>query len=140
MAKISLLKSQILRKHLSYEDPTLLTVRAVMTSLHDWHSQLPREMTLRFVDDIAQPMGLKWTIFYIHLLYLGATMLLYRRIVTQHMQSLGTGEDYHVRGTSLELAMRSFVEDAVAAATRSVQILALLRDEGGIFQRCWLVM
>jgi len=140
MAKISLLKSQILRKHLSYEDPTLPTVRAIMTSLHDWHNQLPREMTLHSVDDIPEPMGLKVTICYTHLLYLGATMLLYRRIVTQHMQSLGISGDYNVRGTSLEQAMRSFVGDAVTAATRSVRILTLLREDNGIFQRCWLVM
>lgn len=85
-AKISLLKARILRIDLVFPNVAAKTVRTISTQLEDWLRQLPSPMrleALRNGDEMSDDH--RRSVYYVHLLYQGARMLLYRRILLQHV-------------------------------------------------------
>lgn len=68
------------------------------------------------------------SIYTVHLLYLGASILFYRQLLNQSESATGAPSKL------LDQAHT----DAVTAAQQSSRILNLLFDVGGVTQRCWL--
>lgn len=82
----------------------------------------------------------KWSIYHVHLLYLGANILLYRRMSSQLMESYQKGSSRGVAASSLERLYADHGQQAVLAAKGSARIVTLLLQDCGVFRRCWLVM
>jgi len=142
MTKISLLKSKILRTHLASERFTVNSLESTLNVLQEWHENLPPEMYLSNLARQDLPDQDRRAIFYAHLLYLGAMILIYRRIASQIYQTarLGTAGSRKVADEKQEKALLAHAEKAILAAKYSARILGLLLAERAIMKRCWLIM
>lgn len=140
MARICLLKAEILRMHLVFKSLTEPAMQAIRRDLQDWYEELPESMRIGVTTHESLPVGTRRAIMYLHLLYLGAIMLLYRRVATQFLESFAIG----VPSSSLHMQpSEAFVHhsaDAVQAASTSARIVKRLLEDDGIFKHCWLVM
>jgi len=142
MTKISLLKAQVLRTHLASKILTTDAVESALQVLQAWHETLPPQLLLT---NLAQTDWIEQdrrTLFYVHLIYLGAIILVYRRIISQAVQAsltLGAIEDGDV-GQPAETSLLSYSYNGMFAAKYTARILGLLLSERGIVQRCWLVI
>ncbi|KAB5531158.1 hypothetical protein GE09DRAFT_1145996 [Coniochaeta sp. 2T2.1] len=140
MTKISMLKANILRMHLAFKDLTELAVQAIMTDLQEWYHKLPKEMALATLGQSDLPDSVRRSIYYVHLLYLGAIMLLYRRVASQYNRSVAEGNDADGQQKFFEQLMLNHAEQGVLAAKTSSRILGLLLNQVGCFKRCWVVI
>ncbi|KAG9662619.1 hypothetical protein KCV03_g10254, partial [Aureobasidium melanogenum] len=77
---------------------------------------------------------LRRTIYFVRLLYLGALMLLNRRIA---IQSSCIDPNAKI-STCSDVSVSKLADDSTMAAEQSARILGLLLDEEGIFERCWI--
>ncbi|KAG7131588.1 Regulatory protein GAL4 like [Verticillium longisporum] len=89
MTKISLLNADILRMHLSSKELTSQAMDSIHKDLQDWHNQLPSQMRLANLCREDLPVEVRRSMLGTHLLYLGTTMLLYRRIASQFVWTFG---------------------------------------------------
>lgn len=137
LTKISLLKVTVLRLHLSFKNLTQLTVDSILNDLNKWHSHLPRQMQLMNIGSAELSLGLRRTVYYAHLLYLGAVMLVYR-LVAYRIQRPPILNQPH--DNTAHLRTHSFASHGIAAAQHSAHILEQLMADNGVFRRCWLVM
>ncbi|KAK1835722.1 hypothetical protein QBC39DRAFT_339461 [Podospora conica] len=148
MTKIALLNAEILKLHLAFKDLTRNSMHAIQQTLQHWHSKLPEEMYLSNLSRQDLATNVRRAIFHVHLLYLGAVMLLYRRIASQLIQSSSTRADKEsgrlARDRSPQRPDRESLlqqaEKGIVAAKHSARILGLLLAEQGVFKRCWLVI
>ncbi|KAK3351128.1 hypothetical protein B0H65DRAFT_108575 [Neurospora tetraspora] len=143
MTKISLLKAEILRMQLEFQDLPRLTVVA-NEYLEKWHEKLPIEVQLANLANPGVDDTVRRSIFHVHLLYLGAMQLLYRWIAARLIQTTTVnGKEVFVAGESVpeeDRKLLKHVSQGLIAAKHSARLLALLHGERGIFQRCWLVI
>ena len=142
MTKISLLKASILRMHLAFKHVNTNTVDAVMAELQDWHGKLAARMHLSNLGRQDLSAQIKCSIYHVHLLYLGAMMLLYRRIASQLTQPVPlskSGKPDIVQDNDGEKLL-AYAHQGIVAAKHSSRILGLMLNERGIYKRCWLVM
>lgn len=80
--------------------------------------------------------GSRYSIYLCHCLYLGTVMLFHRRIVL----ALGRLDPDEMPGIERMLRIEGLTHDSVAAAHQTASILGLLRDEGAVFERCWIIL
>ena len=121
MAKVSLLKSQILRMQLAFKDLTAPTVESIMSKLQNWYDQLPEQMHILSAGEINLTLAVRRTISHVQLLYLGAILLVYRRIATQYMHSLVGNGDQNILENPLRNTLRSVGDKAIQAASTSAR-------------------
>ncbi|KAK0612501.1 hypothetical protein B0T17DRAFT_543828 [Bombardia bombarda] len=142
MTKICLLKADILRMHLAFRDLSVLSLQNTQGHLQRWYRNLPMQVDLEYVarNREAIPTEARRSIYHVHLLYLGAVMLLYRRLASQSVRSYGIDKDRQMLVRPLEKVFIEHAGEAVRAASSSAKILMLLLEEQGIFVRCWLVI
>ncbi|EAA32473.1 hypothetical protein GE21DRAFT_7520 [Neurospora crassa] len=143
MTKISLLKAEILRMQLEFQDLPRLTVVA-NEYLEKWHEKLPVEVQLANLANPGLDDTVRRSIYHVHLLYLGAMQLLYRWIAARLIQTTTVnGREVIVPSESVpeeDRKLLKHVSQGLVAAKHSARLLALLHGERGIFQRCWLVI
>jgi len=139
MSKLCLLKADILRMHLAFKDLTTLAIKSISRDLQSWYQNLPSAMRLDYVrrEDLA--LETKWSILHVHLLYLGAIMLLYRRIASQYLRACRVDRERDICPLPVGEDIAEHSAEAVVAAGMSARILKLLLEEDGVFKRCWLV-
>ena len=89
LAKIGVIKANILYKFGLFREMTLLSLESFMKELRDWYSALPTEMALSSITQPSISQSLKSTILFAHLLYLGAIMLVYRCIIGHYIRAQG---------------------------------------------------
>ncbi|KAL6405769.1 hypothetical protein AUP68_10907 [Ilyonectria robusta] len=140
MTKISLLNADILRMHLSSKELTSQAMDSINKEIQDWHNQLPSQMHLANICRVDLPVEARRSILATHLLYLGTTMLLYRRITSQFVRSSRIDRGDDILSKPLEDTFLNHADQAVTAARHSARILGLLHTEKGIFKRCWLII
>ncbi|KAH6971648.1 hypothetical protein BKA56DRAFT_495126 [Ilyonectria sp. MPI-CAGE-AT-0026] len=140
MTKISLLNADILRMHLSSKEMTSQAMDSIDKDLQDWHNQLPSQMHLANLCRQDVPVEARRSILATHLLYLGCTMLLYRRIASQFARSSRIDDGHDIPWKPLEDSFLNHADQAMTAARHSARILGLLRAEKGIFKKCWLII
>lgn len=127
MVKIAILKRAIVSIG---EKFTAETFRRIRASLHDWHQELPPVMRLsNLLDSPDVTTEIRVSIYTVHLLYLGASILYYRQLLCK-----GFGLETMGQNNMLNEAH----SDAVTAAQQSSRILNLLLTVGGVNQRCWV--
>ncbi|KAJ9134028.1 Nitrogen assimilation transcription factor nit-4 [Pleurostoma richardsiae] len=139
MVKISLLKATILRMNLAFKDLSVLTMDSIVEDLRDWRRRLPTSLHLEnlVISDI--PENSRTSVYHLHLLYLGAFMLLYRRLSSQFLRSHGRQENRDLLWPPSEHVARH-AEEGVLAAKDTARLLRLLLTQNMIFKRCWLVI
>ncbi|KAK4164318.1 hypothetical protein QBC43DRAFT_317945 [Cladorrhinum sp. PSN259] len=138
MTKIALLKASILKTHLANKELTVYGMKGIIKELQEWHERLPPQMQLAKLGDFNLAPGIRWSVYHVHLLYLGAYMLVYRRIAAQCVREYREGEKFVL--TNDDSTLVGLVDQGVTAARDSARILGLLHADKGIFQRCWLVI
>ncbi|KAI0441934.1 hypothetical protein F4803DRAFT_562707 [Xylaria telfairii] len=140
MTKIALLKAKILHMHLAFQYLAPEPLDSMIKDLQDWYLKLPPQMQLQSLSERDMPLEAKRSIYHVHLLYLGANMLLFRRIVAENVQirrqDINISPLWH---PSSDLLSKQG-PNALLAATSSAKIVKLLLDENSIFQRCWLII
>ncbi|KAK0654531.1 hypothetical protein QBC41DRAFT_57716 [Cercophora samala] len=138
MTKISLLKAGILKNRLAYKDITTGGMDGIIKQLEDWHGKLPNDMQLTNLGNFNVSPHARWSIYHIHLLYLGAFMLVYRRLAAQTIRSIKAGDE-SLLDTNNPTVIK-LVKLGVEGGRDSARILGLLYADRGIFKRCWLVI
>ncbi|KAI7764353.1 hypothetical protein LZL87_013942 [Fusarium oxysporum] len=116
MTKISLLNADVLRMHVSFKELPSQAIASINKDLQDWHNQLPN----LYRKDLS--VEVRRTILATHLLFLGAIMLLYRRIASQFVQHSGIGHRHGILWKPIENTFLNHVDQGVTAATHSFQI------------------
>lgn len=139
MTKISMLKADILRMHLAFKDLTAHVLESVVNDLQNWYNHLPEGMKLATLGQDL-PDSVRRSIYYVHLLHLGAIMLLYRRVACQYIRSFGMDPQHDMFWKPFERQMLDHAEQGVLAAKTSSRVLGLLLGQTGCFKRCWVVM
>ncbi|KAI1875106.1 uncharacterized protein JN550_002535 [Neoarthrinium moseri] len=112
----------------------------IIQDLRRWYSRMPKEIRLDYEGRDSLPPGIKWSIYHVHLLYLGANILLYRRMVSQLLQTKSVDHGQGMLSRPFREVFDEHGEQALLAAKDSARILNLMLQEEGIFQRCWLVI
>ncbi|OIW30222.1 hypothetical protein CONLIGDRAFT_714604 [Coniochaeta ligniaria NRRL 30616] len=140
MTKISILNAHILRMHLASEDLTALAIESIMADLQDWYRKLPPAMALATLGQSDLPNNVRRSIYYVHLLYLGAIMLVYRRVASQFNRIIGVNNKVNTQSKAFEQTMLNHAEEGVLAAKASSRVLGLLLTQTGCFKRCWIII
>ncbi|KAK0739462.1 hypothetical protein B0T21DRAFT_382490 [Apiosordaria backusii] len=138
MTKISLLKAGILKNRLAFKEITAGGMDGIIKELEEWHLRLPPQMQLLNLGKFNTPAGVRWSIYHVHLLYLGAFMLVYRRLAAQCIRFYKSGDEGLL--DTRNLTVIKLVKQGVEAGRDSARILGLLFNDRGIFKRCWLVI
>lgn len=134
MAKIAALKAKMLRAITSDKAPSPAVISTIQSDLHNWHDQLPKVMRLANLVSMGIETQHRHKIFFVHLLYLGALMLLQRCIMSHWITEDGDFEAI----PNLPREILDCIRDGHSAAKQSARILGLLRQEGGVVKRCWI--
>ena len=147
MTKISLLKARVLRSHLALKVFSPDALDSALQALQAWHETLPPQLLLVNIARMDFCEQDRRTIFYVHLLYLGAIILVYRRAISQVVQDSRLGGDTYPSPTTTDLSRRPLIRTLLSQADKGMfaakytsRILGLLLANRGIVQRCWLVM
>lgn len=140
MARICILKADILRMHLVFKELTVPAIDSIRRDLLVWHQELPEVMRVEASQHDGLQIETRRSILHLHLLYLGAIMLLYRRIATQFLQSYATRATPTLMQLPLRDAFAKQSADAIVAAGTSARIAKLLLEDDSVFKHCWLVM
>lgn len=139
MTKIALLKADILRNHLASGELSAQSMETILKELNAFHAQIPPQLQLRSLQDEAIPPLVRWAVYNTHLLYLGAFMLVYRRVAARCVRAYSEGKGASfISGNNPTLV--SLLDQGLAAAKGSCRILNLLLREQGVFRRCWIAM
>jgi len=140
MAKVSVLKLEMLRTSLAFKDHlSTSAVDTILGDLNQWYNELPSQMQIAsasFESDPEVTRELRRTIYFIQLLYLGAVILLARQVMQQSADQKGD----HLSYVAEPKAVQAYTRQAIAAAKQSCQILNRLLLEEGVFYHCWLCM
>lgn len=127
---------------MSFKGQSISSLESVMKELQDWYELLPADLQLTNLVQRGAllPDGVWVSICHIHLLHLGAIMLLHRRTVFQCMKTQRPDlDDQNMVQPDRKLLIERSSE-GVVAAKHSATILNLLMERGTVFKRCWLVM
>jgi hypothetical protein len=138
--RIALLKAEIVRTNLAFTDLSVLVVDSIYQKLDEWYERLPPKLRMSNAELGNVEVGIRRTIYHIHLLYLGAFIMLHRRLMPRIVQLRHLGrERLDMSLCPIEKVM-VVMERGVLAAQHSARIINLLLTEDGVFKRCWLVM
>lgn len=132
--KIAILKGKILG---TAAHPYLLqeTIDGIRSDLRSWYTALPPQWNLSQNLSNINDRGLRITTSYLHLLHLGAMMLLHRRVVHSYiqLQKREPGRAFEMIAGAAEA-----VTEGITAARLSARLLSIVHDEGGITRHCWI--
>ena len=134
MAKVATLKANILATISGSKVLSPGLISSIRINLSAWHTHLPRRMRLLTMVEMGIEQQHQHKIYFVHLLYLGALMLLQRCIMFHWL----TGEEDTEARLAVCTETLESIQDGYMAARQSVRILALLKQEGGAVKRCWI--
>jgi hypothetical protein len=134
MAMIAVKKGIILRT--IGEQPSNPTIRMLRDDLRSFHEDMPSGMTLNHLTlSSGIPSDLRRIVFYMHLFYMSALMLLYR-LILRHTD----GVDYLTSAHVCPHEAQKAAGEGLLAAKTAARILHLLLTEGSVVRICWLSM
>ncbi|KAF1345878.1 hypothetical protein BDV97DRAFT_30132 [Delphinella strobiligena] len=133
MAKISSLKADMLTTITTCKTLSPRVLASIRTDLQAWQTGLPEVMSITHLFDADLEKHHKHKIYFVHLLYLGACMLLQRSIVSQW----AVGVEYPST-SDLSTEALEFISDGYTAAKQSSRLLGLLSEGDGAVKRCWI--
>lgn len=133
--KVSIIKAEMLHRIAKTVPVPEGSVTDFLHRLEQFHGQLPDWMTLRqlIANEESELMTqFRPVIFYVHLFYLSAIMLLSRRLVIAYMplDSIGT--------VSVLAEAQRAIRDGFVAAQTIAWVMESMLAEGKVVQVCWL--
>jgi len=137
VANIAILKAATMRTLWSCSDaPNLLSsIRFLQEQLRDWYGRLPQEAQLiQLGTDVHVP--LKTSIYYLHLLHLGAVMLMFRHCLA----GVQSAEDRKKLSDEQRLLMDKTLHDGLIAAQHSARMIHIIRQTAQNVRHCWITM
>lgn len=140
MAELSVLTATILRTVYEFEIFSPHAASLVIEDLERWYLQLPPSMNLERLrharDDMENTQ--QSPALFLHLLYLGALLMLFRRTVAQayRIPQLSGGQNWVENKADASRCL----EKGINAAVQSARILHAMRTSFEIDEHCWLVM
>lgn len=140
LGKIGFIATDIVRNVYAAEKVSIKLIDENMAKLEKWHRELPQYMRFGRVLDENTDQGSRRSIMLIHLTFLGATMLLTRRILTVLvLKPKGEVWDEKAHGGTKQEAIH-YMGVCIQAAENVARIVGCLYDEQGLFKRCWMIM
>ncbi|CAK7198377.1 hypothetical protein SEUCBS139899_001038 [Sporothrix eucalyptigena] len=142
LAKISILKVEILRIHLTFKKITILSFESVTRDLQSWYDKLPHSIHLRSLEkNNTLPPDVLRSAYHLHLLYMGAILLIYRRMASQYGHAnIQTSTNQQFLGDGPESVPISLLEQGIEAARTSAAICSLLLQDDSKVRRSWIVI
>ncbi|EXJ67556.1 uncharacterized protein A1O5_09569 [Cladophialophora psammophila CBS 110553] len=138
MTSICILTSGVLRDVFLPTELSLVATREYKIKIVDWLSKLPPIMQLEsLMQDQDLTLVQRRCTFHVHLNYLGALLLLYRRH-SLYLSTVHRDDSWELDGDVAEAL--DYAKDALDAATQSSRIFALLLSEHATFKRSWLLI
>jgi hypothetical protein len=134
---IAILKATAMRMLWTCSDvPALLhVIHGLQGKFGDWYEHLPDEAQLiRLGGDAQTP--LQSSIYYVHLLHLGAVMLMFRHCLAG-LQFSGDRESLSSEQRS---TMHAALDDGLQAAQQSARMTFLTRQFSPSVRHCWTMM
>ncbi|KAH7383778.1 hypothetical protein BKA66DRAFT_511872 [Pyrenochaeta sp. MPI-SDFR-AT-0127] len=141
-SKIGLVAAEIAKTLASPELATQENVAMLTRKLDTWRLELPPTMQVLTLTSSNPPnltLYQRRAILMIHIMYLGALVLLYRQLLVATAEAQLTDGAAHKPNFSVEDARRFRNECAVAAQQIS-RILGLISFDGTLTKRCWIII
>ncbi|KAF2828201.1 hypothetical protein CC86DRAFT_320848 [Ophiobolus disseminans] len=133
--KVSIIKALMLHQIPNTSPVPEAKVADFRIQLSTFHSQLADWMSLGQLlsnDPDSLHYQFQPIIFYIHMFYLSAMMLLSRRLVIAYVSQNATGK------VMLPPEARLAIQEGFAAAQTNARVMDLMLSEGKVVQVCWL--
>ncbi|KAK7928677.1 hypothetical protein PG985_005675 [Apiospora marii] len=140
MAKVALLKANLMRMHLVSKELAPGSLLSMMDDLQTWYNELPRQMRLVDLMRLEQNQNIRLSGCHVHLLHLGSMMLGYGRVaaeINQHFVRVPRRTTFSEQDTSV---LKGHCEQAVGAAAISARIMNWFLKGNNISKRCWLIV
>ena len=142
LTKLCILLAKISRMDFSLNGQPAVSSMCMMQELQGWHRQLPKELSLAALIE-EQAKEKRVSIYYVNLMFLNTTGLLYRRITGRYLRSVGLAARagaMSLPSVVSDLYVFENAKEGVLAAQQAARIFELLiLEEMGIW-KCWLVM
>jgi hypothetical protein len=135
--KVSIIKAALLRRMPADSPVPEAITLDFRTQLSKFHADLPPWMGIASLvsgDDGELMTQFRPVIFYVHLFYLSAMMLLARRLVIAYIPVDTVGRAH------LPPEAQRAVEEGYQAAQTNASVMNLMLQEGKVVQVCWLCM
>jgi hypothetical protein len=135
--KVTIIKAWTLHRIPKTAPVPEILIADFRTELSAFHAQLPDWMSLGHLiakKDSTPLDQFRPVIFYIHMFYLSAMMLLSRRLVIAYVSSNATGK------VQLPKEARMAIQEGFQAAKTNARVMDAMLSEGKIVQLCWLCM
>ena len=135
LAKVATIKIDIFQTF-SAQYLEVQQVRSIQHDIQTWYNELSAPLRLQKLlgptQDLPSP-----AVYYLHLFYLSATTLLYRRTIL-HLLENSDSKDTQI----LKFDARAITigKEGALCATQIVRILYLLKSAGPLVQKCWLCL
>ncbi|KAH8643551.1 hypothetical protein IG631_01014 [Alternaria alternata] len=133
--KVSIIKASLLR-HLPTKAPVLEgTILEYRVRLSRFHARLPNWMSIASLlggENTELMATFRPVIYYVHLFYLSAMMLLSRRLIIAYIPLDAIGS------VTLPSEAQRAIEEGYQAAETNASVMDLMLQEGKVVQVCWL--
>jgi len=137
VSDIAILKAKVMRTLCICSDvPSLLiSIQGLQGQLQDWYDRLPREAHLaQLGSDAYYP--LKTSVYNLHLLHLGAVMLIFRHCLA----GLHHPGDREALSVQQKCLMNRTLSDGLLAAQQSARMVDIIGRASQSTQHCWITM
>lgn len=141
IAEISVITASMLRTVYGFDRLSPRAARMMIDDLERWYLKLPPDIELGRLlhsPDVVGTHTTRGPALFVHLLYFGALIMLFRRIVAQahYTSHLSSGQSWLENKPDTSIC----VEKGIHAAVQSARILDTMNTRFGVFKHCWLVM
>ena len=137
VATIAILKATAMRMLWTCSDVSALlhVIQGLQEKFGDWYEHLPDAAQLiRLGGDAQNP--LQSSIYYVHLLHLGAVMLMFRHCLA----GLQFSGDRESLSSDQREIMHAALNDGLKAAQQSARMTHLMREFSPSVRHCWAMM
>ncbi|KAK8013451.1 hypothetical protein PG991_009044 [Apiospora marii] len=140
LTKLCLLKANISRMDFTLKGQTAASPGVLMQDLQQWYRQLPDDLYLAALIE-EQGRKKRVAIYYVNLMFLSATGLLYRHTAGRFLRSVGfvTRPPASPNGVSTKYVFEN-AREGILAAQQAARIFELLVLEDVGIWKCWLVI
>ncbi|KAF1848868.1 uncharacterized protein K460DRAFT_375638 [Cucurbitaria berberidis CBS 394.84] len=141
-SKITLIAADIAKTLASPELATRENIAILNQKLDGWRIQVPLTLQIPALTSPNPPdltLYQRRAILMVHIMYLGALVLLYRQLLVATAESQLTDGAAHNSNFALSDA-RIYRNECAVAAQQIARILALISFDGTLTKRCWIII
>ncbi|KAK8131701.1 ankyrin repeat protein [Apiospora sp. TS-2023a] len=138
LVKISLLKLRIITMQEAFGEHSVLSLASTRSDLQTWYSNLPQALSLASLSQDYLPSYVRKMVYNVQLMYLCATMLLYRRAASHIVRLIRGAQTISLEHQQDELL--TYIAEGRDAARHSATLLSTFFAERAFCKRCWLVI